>query len=92
MVAVVEVVERDVPLLSEWIATLDGYVNAQIRPEVTGYLVRRVSGGRPGSEGAGAWCAHLQYVQHFATGEISSQLTDSKTSRFNGLWKDRKLP
>jgi RND family efflux transporter MFP subunit len=40
-VAVVDVVERDVPLMSEWIATLDGYVNAQIRPEVTGYLVRR---------------------------------------------------
>jgi RND family efflux transporter MFP subunit len=40
-VAVVDVIERDVPLVSEWIATLDGYVNAQIRPEVTGYLVRR---------------------------------------------------
>ena len=40
-VAVVDVVERDVPLISEWIATLDGYVNAQIRPEVSGYLVRR---------------------------------------------------
>lgn len=40
-VAVVDVAERDVPLTSEWVATLDGYVNAQIRPEVTGYLVRR---------------------------------------------------
>jgi len=40
-VTVVDVVERDVPLVSEWVATLDGYVNAQIRPEVTGYLVRR---------------------------------------------------
>ena len=40
-VAVADVVERDVPLTSEWVATLDGYVNAQIRPEVTGYLVRR---------------------------------------------------
>ena len=40
-VAVVGVVERDLPLTSEWIATLDGYVNEQIRPEVTGYLVRR---------------------------------------------------
>ena len=40
-VAVVDVSERDVPLVSEWIATLDGYVNAQIRPQVTGYLVRR---------------------------------------------------
>ena len=40
-VAVVDVVGRDVPLTSEWVATLDGYVNAQIRPEVTGYLVQR---------------------------------------------------
>jgi RND family efflux transporter MFP subunit len=40
-VAVVDVIERDLPLISEWIATLDGYVNAQIRPEVTGYLVQR---------------------------------------------------
>ncbi|HEY7291934.1 MAG TPA: efflux RND transporter periplasmic adaptor subunit [Vicinamibacterales bacterium] len=30
-----------VALTSEWIATLDGYVNAQIRPQVSGYLVRR---------------------------------------------------
>src|ERR1700682_1418424 len=28
-------------LSTEWIATLDGYVNAQIRPQVPGYLVRR---------------------------------------------------
>ena len=41
-VAVVDVVERDLPLMSEWIATLDGYVNAQVRPEVAGYLVRRL--------------------------------------------------
>ena len=27
----------------EWIATLDGYVNAQIRPQVSGYLVRRTT-------------------------------------------------
>jgi membrane fusion protein (multidrug efflux system) len=30
-----------VALTSEWIATLDGYVNAQIHPQVSGYLVRR---------------------------------------------------
>jgi membrane fusion protein (multidrug efflux system) len=41
-VAVVDLIERDVPLPSEWIATLDGYVNAQVRPQVTGYLVRRI--------------------------------------------------
>jgi membrane fusion protein (multidrug efflux system) len=30
-----------VALTSEWIATLDGYVNAQIRPQVSGYLIKR---------------------------------------------------
>jgi membrane fusion protein (multidrug efflux system) len=30
-----------VALASEWIATLDGYVNAQIRPQVSGYLLKR---------------------------------------------------
>ena len=40
-VAVIEVVKQDVPIRSEWIATLDGYVNAQIQPQVSGYLVRQ---------------------------------------------------
>jgi RND family efflux transporter MFP subunit len=40
-VAVVTVVEQDVPLSSEWIATLDGNVNAQVRPQVSGYLLKR---------------------------------------------------
>jgi RND family efflux transporter MFP subunit len=30
-----------VALSSEWIGTLDGYVNAQIRPQVSGYLIKR---------------------------------------------------
>jgi membrane fusion protein (multidrug efflux system) len=38
----VAVVDRqDVSLSSEWIATLDGYVNAQIQPHVSGYLIRQ---------------------------------------------------
>src|SRR3954451_14913422 len=37
-VEVAEVEQRDVPIYGEWIATLDGYVNAQIQPQVTGYL------------------------------------------------------
>jgi RND family efflux transporter MFP subunit len=40
-VEVATVSERDVAVSSEWIATLDGYVNAQIRPQVSGYLVQR---------------------------------------------------
>jgi membrane fusion protein (multidrug efflux system) len=38
-VAVVE--RRDVSLTSEWIATMDGYINAQIKPQVSGYLIRQ---------------------------------------------------
>jgi len=34
-------VPERVALTSEWIATLDGYVNAQIHPQVSGYLVQR---------------------------------------------------
>jgi len=26
---------------SEWVATLDGYVNAQIRPQCSGYIIRQ---------------------------------------------------
>lgn len=39
-VSVVEVAPERVSLSTEWIATLDGYVNAQVRPQVSGYLIR----------------------------------------------------
>jgi len=38
---VVEVLQKDVPIWKEWIGTLDGLWNAQIRPQVTGYLLRQ---------------------------------------------------
>ena len=40
-VKVATVEQRDVPIISEWVATLDGYVNAQIQPQVTGYIVQQ---------------------------------------------------
>jgi RND family efflux transporter MFP subunit len=40
-VRVAPVVQRDVPVYSEWVATLDGYVNAQVRPQVSGYIIRQ---------------------------------------------------
>jgi RND family efflux transporter MFP subunit len=40
-VEVASVVQEDVPIYSEWVATLDGYVNAQIQPQVTGYVIRQ---------------------------------------------------
>ena len=33
------VVQKDVPLYSEWVGALDGSINAVIRPQVTGYLI-----------------------------------------------------
>jgi RND family efflux transporter MFP subunit len=40
-VQVARVVQRDVSIHREWVATLDGYVNAQIQPQVSGYLIKQ---------------------------------------------------
>jgi membrane fusion protein, multidrug efflux system len=40
-VLVTPVVQKDVPVISEWIGTLEGSVNADIRPKVEGYLLRQ---------------------------------------------------
>lgn len=41
VVEIVQVAQRDVPIYMEWIGSLDGNVNAVIRPQVTGYLVKQ---------------------------------------------------
>jgi RND family efflux transporter MFP subunit len=41
VVEVANVVQQDTPVLSEWVATLDGFVNAQIQPHVTGYIIKQ---------------------------------------------------
>lgn len=40
-VLVVEVVARDVPVVSEWLGTTEGSVDADIRAQVAGYLISR---------------------------------------------------
>ncbi len=40
-VEVVSVIQQDTPIYSEWVAVLDGYVNAQIQPHVTGYIIKQ---------------------------------------------------
>jgi membrane fusion protein, multidrug efflux system len=46
-VDVVEIIQKDVPMYSEWVGTTDGSVNARIRAQVSGYLLKRlyVEGG-----------------------------------------------
>jgi membrane fusion protein, multidrug efflux system len=41
-VQVVSVQQKDVPIVREWVATLTGLVNAQIRAQVSGYLVQQL--------------------------------------------------
>ncbi len=40
-VGVATVKQQDVPIYGNWVATLDGYVNANIQPQVSGYLIRQ---------------------------------------------------
>jgi membrane fusion protein (multidrug efflux system) len=40
-VEVTQVVQQDVPITKEWVATLTGLVNADIRAQVSGYLIKQ---------------------------------------------------
>src|SRR5437899_7782676 len=41
VVEVAPVVQRTVPVIGEWVGTTEGYVNAQIQPQLSGYLIRQ---------------------------------------------------
>jgi membrane fusion protein (multidrug efflux system) len=41
VVEVMTVIQKDVPVYKEWIGTLDGMVNATIRAQVQGYLIKQ---------------------------------------------------
>jgi len=41
VVEVTTVIQKDVPVYREWIGTLDGMVNATIRAQVQGYLIKQ---------------------------------------------------
>jgi RND family efflux transporter MFP subunit len=40
-VQVAQVEQKDVPIYGEWIGTLDGFTNADVRAQVTGYLLKQ---------------------------------------------------
>jgi RND family efflux transporter MFP subunit len=40
-VEVVAAITKDVPVYGEWVGSLDGYTNANITPQVTGYLIKQ---------------------------------------------------
>jgi len=41
VVEVAQVIQKDVLVHGEWVGTLQGYLNAQISPQVSGYLIRQ---------------------------------------------------
>src|ERR1700745_4164623 len=41
VVEVAPVIQKNVPVQGEWVGTLEGYVNAQIQPQASGYLIRQ---------------------------------------------------
>lgn len=40
-VLVAQPLQQNVPIHNEWVASLDGYVNAEIRPQVSGYIIKQ---------------------------------------------------
>ena len=40
-VSVIKIEPTNVPIANEWVGTMDGYVNAQIQPQVAGYLIQQ---------------------------------------------------
>lgn len=40
-VVVVAAAQKDIPVYGEWVGSLDGYTNANITPQVTGYLIKQ---------------------------------------------------
>ena len=40
-VEIVQVEEKDIPIYAEWIGTLDGFVDADVRAQVTGYILKQ---------------------------------------------------
>ena len=94
------VVQRDVPIVTEWIGTLDGSVNADIRPKVEGYLLRQLyKEGR--SSAAGQPLFEIDPRQFRASveqargalGQAEAQLakTENDVERFTPLAAERAI-
>jgi transketolase len=74
-VEVVQVVQRDVPITKNWVASLNGIVNAQIPAQVTGYLLNQgYTNGAYVQKGSYGWQEDAKFLvpdgvyQHFADG------------------------
>lgn len=99
-VVVTQVVQRDVPVYQEWIGTTAGNINAEIRPKVDGYLLRRVyaegSFVRQGQLMFEIDARQVQAALQQAQGDLAqaeAQLSKAKqdVSRFRPLAADKAI-
>jgi membrane fusion protein (multidrug efflux system) len=100
MVEVASVTQADVPVIHEWIGSLDGLVNAQIRAQVTGYLISQdYTEGEPIKKGDLLFqidprpfkAALGQAKGVLAQAEAKSGKTELDVKRFGPLVKDRAI-
>jgi RND family efflux transporter MFP subunit len=100
-VTVVELAAESVPIKSDWIATLDGYVNAQIRPQATGYLIKRTyDEGMPVKKGQVLFeidarpfrAALAQTEAQLAQAEAQLGRAEKDVARDTPLAKERAIP
>ncbi len=77
VVVVATVVQRDVPVYGEWIGTTAGDINAQIRPQITGYLLRRVYA-------EGSFVRQGQLLFEIDPRQLQSQLAQAEANRGQG--------
>jgi len=100
MVEVAPVTQADVPIYHEWIGVLDGLVNAQIRAQVTGYLIAQdYREGNPIKKGDPLFQIDPRPFQaaldlakgQLAQAEARSGKTQLDVKRYAPLVKDRAI-
>jgi membrane fusion protein, multidrug efflux system len=89
-VEVVQVEQKDVPIFGEWIGTLDGFSSADVRAQVTGYLLRQDY-----QEGAFVKKGQLLFEidpRHFqaAVAQTEGQLAQAKAALANAIAVQRR--
>ena len=92
VVEVVQVEQKDVPIFGEWIGTLDGYTNADVRAQVTGYLLRQGY-----QEGAFVKKGQLLFEVdprpfRAALDQVEGQLAQALGRRFQAVWVPTYYP
>jgi RND family efflux transporter MFP subunit len=94
VVEVVRVEQRDVPIYREWVATLDGYRNAQIRSSVDGYLIaQRIREGSFVHEGEVLFEIDprpFQAALDQANGDLAARIADERRTA-RDVTRDRPL-